>query len=125
MRLSKLKLAFAASAVFALCACSDSDRGATPPVGAAPGLTAEDQSNSERDLSLTQTIRAGITSNGAMSLQARNVKVITREGVVTLIGPVETQEEKTTIEALARDAGAARIDSQLEIERDDTSSQRE
>lgn len=81
-------------------------------------LTPGDQSNSAPDLDLTQKIRKGITSSDAMSVQARNVKVITQDGVVTLRGPVKTEQEKTTIESLAKSAGATRIDNQLEIDRD-------
>jgi len=39
---------------------------------------------------------------------AKNVKIITTDGVVTLRGPVETQKEKATIESHARHAGAKR-----------------
>ena len=81
-------------------------------------ITPLDQSNSANDIELTQKIRSGITSDGAMSVQARNVKVISRDGFVTLRGPVETQQEKASIEALAKNAGATRVDNQLEIDRD-------
>lgn len=81
-------------------------------------LTPADQSNSDLDLDLTQRIRQGITSNDDMSIQARNVKVISQDGVVTLRGPVETEQEKASIESLARNAGATRIDNQIEIDRD-------
>jgi osmotically-inducible protein OsmY len=81
-------------------------------------LTPGDQSNSAPDVALTQTIRKGITSDDTMSVQARNVKVITQDGVVTLRGPVETQQEKQSIETLAKNAGATRIDNQIEIDRD-------
>ncbi len=81
-------------------------------------LTPGDQSNSDLDIDLTQKIRQGITGNDEMSMQARNVKVISQDGVVTLRGPVETEQERTSIEALARNAGATRIDNQLEIDRD-------
>lgn len=81
-------------------------------------LTPVDQSNSERDIDLTQKIRQGITSNDDMSMQARNVKVISQDGVVTLRGPVETEQEKASIESLARTAGATRIDNQIEIDRE-------
>ena len=60
-----------------------------------------------------------------MSVQAQNVKVIAQNGVVTLRGPVKTEQEKTTIEALAKSAGATRIDNQIEIDRDDTSGEKE
>jgi osmotically-inducible protein OsmY len=81
-------------------------------------VTPTDQSNSEQDIDLAQRIRSGITSVEQMSMQARNVKVISRDGVVTLRGPVESEQEKATIEMLARNAGAVRIESQLEIDRD-------
>lgn len=81
-------------------------------------LTPDDQSSSEPDLELTQKIRQGITSSDEMSLRARNVQVISQDGVVTLRGPVETDQERASIEALARDAGATRIDNQLEIDED-------
>jgi osmotically-inducible protein OsmY len=44
------------------------------------------------------------------------VKVISRDGFVTLRGPVESAQEKATIELLAKNAGAAGIDNQLEID---------
>jgi osmotically-inducible protein OsmY len=81
-------------------------------------VTPTDQSNSQQDLDLTQRIRSGITSEDSMSMQARNVKVIARDGFVTLRGPVESEQEKASIEALARNAGAIQIDNQLEIDRD-------
>lgn len=81
-------------------------------------VTAGDQSNSDRDVDLTQKIRRGITSDDDMSMQARNVKVISQNGAVTLRGPVESEQEKASIESLARNAGATRIDNQIEIDRD-------
>ncbi len=81
-------------------------------------LTPGDQSESAPDIELTQAIRKGITSNDAMSVLAQNVKVITQNGTVTLRGPVESEQERATIEALAKTAGATRIDNQLEIDRD-------
>lgn len=89
-------------------------------------LTPLDQSNEPADVELTQKIRKSITSNDAMSVQARNIKIITQSGgVVTLRGPVKTQQEKSSIESLAKTAGATRIDNQLEIDRDDTSGDKE
>jgi len=82
-------------------------------------LTPTDQSNSAPDVELTQTIRKGITSDDTMSMQARNIKVITQQGVVTLRGVVVSSEEKAAIEAISQRAGARRIDNQLEIDRDD------
>jgi osmotically-inducible protein OsmY len=87
----------------------DREEGAVTPI---------DQSNAAQDIDLTQKIRSGITSDEDMSIKARNVKVISQDGVVTLRGPVESDQEKASIEMLARNAGAVRIDNQLEIDRD-------
>lgn len=81
-------------------------------------LTPLDQGTSEADVERTRQIRSAITSNDAMSMQARNVKVITREGVVTLRGPVATAEESAAIETIARQSGATRVDNQLEIDKE-------
>ncbi len=88
-------------------------------------LTPMDQSNEASDLEMTQRIRKGITSNDAMSMQARNVKIITQNGVVTLRGPVKTTGEKQAIADLAKSAGATRIDNQIEIDRGIPSGEKE
>jgi osmotically-inducible protein OsmY len=79
-------------------------------------LTPMDQGTSEADIERTRQIRSAITSNDAMSMQARNVKVITRDGVVTLRGPVSNAKEKETIDAIAHQSGASHVDNQLEID---------
>jgi hyperosmotically inducible periplasmic protein len=77
--------------------------------------TATDQSNRETDLKITQEIRQAITGDSSMSINARNVKIITSDGVVTLRGPVDDNEERTTIAAKAQGVdGVARVDNQLE-----------
>lgn len=88
-------------------------------------LTPEDQSTAAADVEITRKIRRAIMKDDAMSLQARNVKIITQRGVVTLRGPVKSPGEKTTIESLAKSAGAVRIDNQLEIDGDMPSSEKE
>jgi osmotically-inducible protein OsmY len=48
------------------------------------------------------------------------VKIITRNGVVVLRGPVKTDGEKTLIASIAsKTAGVSSVDDQLEVERDD------
>jgi osmotically-inducible protein OsmY len=81
-------------------------------------MTPGDQSNDKVDLSLTQQIRKAIMADESLSTNAKNVKIITANGVVTLRGPVNTPQEKATIEAKAQSiAGAHNLDSQLEIVR--------
>lgn len=88
-------------------------------------LTPTDQSSAASDVEMTRKIRKAITSDDAMSMLARNVKIITQRGVVTLRGPVKTKGERATIESLAKSAGAVRIDNQLEIDGDMPSSEKE
>jgi hyperosmotically inducible periplasmic protein len=81
-------------------------------------VTPGDQSNNKADLNLTQQLRKAIMADKSLSTNAKNVKIITANGVVTLRGPVNTPQEKATIEAKAQSvAGANNVDSQLEIVR--------
>jgi osmotically-inducible protein OsmY len=49
-------------------------------------------------------------------MTAHNVKVVTAGGVVTLRGPVESEQEKRLIEDKAMQvAGVSRVDNQLEV----------
>jgi len=57
-------------------------------------LTPGDQSKSEADRETTRRIRRALTSNDQLSTDAKNIKIITVDGKVTLRGPVKTQEEQ-------------------------------
>jgi hyperosmotically inducible periplasmic protein len=78
--------------------------------------TSGDQSNSSADLKITQAIRQALMKDSELSTTAKNVKIITNNGQVTLRGPVKTAQEKTKIDQLARSAaGGAKIDDQLDV----------
>jgi hyperosmotically inducible protein len=78
--------------------------------------TAEKQSNNKDDLALTQKIRQEIMKNGSLSMNAKNIKIIVREGKVMLRGPVDSQQEKDTIGTKADEiAGKDKVDNQLEV----------
>ena len=78
--------------------------------------TSGDQSNSSADLKTTQAIRQALMKDGGLSMTAKNIKVITANGHVTLRGPVKTAQEKTKIDQLAKSAaGGAQIDNQLDV----------
>jgi osmotically-inducible protein OsmY len=80
-------------------------------------VTPPDQSESASDLAITSKIRQEIVNDKSLSTNAHNVKVVTNTGVVTLRGPVKDAQERSTIEAKARQvAGVTRIDNQIEIE---------
>jgi len=78
--------------------------------------TPGNQSENEADRTITQNIRQAITADDSLSTNAKNVKIITNDGTVTLRGPVKSEKEKTDIEAKAKQvAGVKRVDNQLEI----------
>jgi hyperosmotically inducible periplasmic protein len=78
--------------------------------------TPGDQSESEADRTVTQQIRKAVVADDSLSIMAKNVKIITADGVVTLRGPVQNPHEKATIEAKARQlAGVNKVDNQLEV----------
>jgi hyperosmotically inducible periplasmic protein len=80
-------------------------------------LTPEDQKESGVDRRITANVRRAVVGDESLSLNAHNVKIITRNGVVTLRGAVENQAEKTKIGELARKAaGVKRVNNQLEVE---------
>ncbi len=78
--------------------------------------TSGDQSNNSEDVKITAAIRRAVVKEDSLSMKAKNVKIITADGVVTLRGPVKSEAEKSKIAELAASAaGNARIDNQLEV----------
>ena len=65
--------------------------------------TADQQKSNVSDRDLTKRIRQSIVGDKSLSTYAHNVKVISQNGVVTLKGPVRSEEEKKAIEAKAMD----------------------
>ena len=79
-------------------------------------LTPGDQSNSERDLEITQRIRETVVDDDSLSFSAKNVKIITVDGRVTLRGPVKNDAERAAIEkAAVAVAGKGQVENQLEV----------
>jgi virulence-associated protein VagC len=79
-------------------------------------LTPIDQSNDSSDIEITQAIRKKVIGDDELSFNAKNVKIITVGGKVTLRGPVESPTESATIERSARDVpGVTKVENQLEV----------
>ena len=79
-------------------------------------LTPLDQGNNQADLDTTAQIRKEIIAGQSMSLNARNVKIVTKNGQVSLRGPVNTAEEKRLIGDIAgRIVRSENVDNQLEV----------
>ena len=77
---------------------------------------ADQQSNSSNDVELTRKIRQSLMQDKSLSTYAHNVKIITRNGVVELKGPVRSQSEKEAVEAKATEiAGASKVKNELTV----------
>lgn len=75
-----------------------------------------DQNENKPDVKTTASIRARLQKED-VSVNAKNVKIITQDGAVTLRGPVKTQAEKDLAEKIAKEvAGDSKVDNQLEVE---------
>lgn len=80
-------------------------------------VTADDQSNAKVDVEITQNIRKAVVADDSLSTNAKNVKIITQGGIVTLRGPVKNESERASVAAKAKSvAGVARVNNQLEVE---------
>jgi hyperosmotically inducible protein len=79
--------------------------------------TADQQTNKVGDRELTQKIRKSVMDDKTLSTYAHNVKIIARNGAVTLKGPVRSEEEKKAIEAKAVEVAgsAAKVDNQMTV----------
>jgi osmotically-inducible protein OsmY len=64
-------------------------------------VTAEKQKDTPADREITRKIRQAVIADKSLSTYAHNVKIITRDGLVTLKGPVRSEEEKQAIAAKA------------------------
>jgi osmotically-inducible protein OsmY len=64
-------------------------------------LTADQQKENATDREIAKKIRAALTDDDTLSTYAQNVKVIVRDGKVTLKGPVRSAAEKTAVAAKA------------------------
>jgi osmotically-inducible protein OsmY len=79
-------------------------------------ITAVDQSNARADIDVTANIRKMLVSDSDLSMNAKNVKIITRQGNVTLRGVVNTDAEKAKVQDEAsRIAGVRNVDNEIDV----------
>ncbi len=81
--------------------------------------TADQQKANESDRELTKKIRQAVMADKSLSTYAHNVKIISQNGVVTLKGPVKSEDEKKTIVAKAVEAtgDASKVTDQISVKR--------
>ena len=86
------------------------DRNASEP-------TADQQKENETDRELARQIRRALVKDKSLSTYGHNIKVISQNGVVTLKGPVNSDEEKRAIESKAAEVAGSpdKIKSEIEV----------
>ena len=79
--------------------------------------TADQQKENGSDRALAQQVRRALVKDKSLSTYAHNIKVIAQNGVVTLKGPVHSDQEKQAIEAKAAEAagGTDKIKSEIDV----------
>ena len=78
--------------------------------------TADQQKDNRSDRDITQQIRQAVINDKSLSTYAHNVKIISQNGMVTLKGPVRSDDEKRAIETKAADVvGQDKVTSELQV----------
>ena len=78
--------------------------------------TADQAKNNKSDREIMKEIRKSIQEDKSLSSYGHNVKVIAQSGQVTLKGPVNSDEERKSIEAKAAEvAGAGNVTNQMTV----------
>ena len=82
-------------------------------------LTAQDQARgTPQDIEITRSIRAELVKNEHLSISAKNIKIITLDGVITLRGPVHSSAEKREITRIVQDMATNQtIHNELQVKR--------
>jgi hyperosmotically inducible periplasmic protein len=81
-----------------------------------PPQTASTATQDKADRELTRQIRKAIVSDKSLSTLAHNVKILTRDGAVTLKGQVKSDDEKKALEDKASGvAGNGKVTSELTV----------
>ena len=106
--------------------------GQTPPAGTKPdntkvnqrdrkasAVTADQQKVNATDQELTRKIRRSIMADKSLSTYAHNIKIISQNGLVTLKGPVKSDDEKKSVvaKAVAVAGSADKVTDQVSVKR--------
>jgi hyperosmotically inducible protein len=121
--LSGLALSILLTLASALCSAQDSSPSPAPDNTKVnerdrntAEATADQQKENRPDRDITRDIRRSIVQDKSLSSYAHNIKIISQNGMVTLKGPVRSEDEKMAIEAKAAAVvGKDKVTSQLEV----------
>jgi hyperosmotically inducible protein len=80
-------------------------------------VTADQQKVNATDRDLTKKIRQSVMADKSLSTYAHNIKIISQNGVVTLKGPVKSDDEKKAIvaKAVAVTGSADKVTDQISV----------
>ncbi len=83
-----------------------------------PGaVTADQQKMNATDRDLTAKVRRSIMANKSLSVYAHNVKIVSQNGIVTLKGPVRSDDEVRSIMTSATEvAGGDNVVNQMTVQ---------
>lgn len=70
-------------------------------------VTADQQKMDKADRTITRNVRKAIMKDKSLSTYAHNIKIISRDGMVTLKGPVRSEDEKKAIEEKAAEVAGS------------------
>jgi osmotically-inducible protein OsmY len=81
--------------------------------------TADQQSENSSDRMTTKKIRQAVMADKSLSTYAHNVKIVTQNGVVTLKGPVNSDEEKQSVASKAEEivGSADKVNDRLTVKK--------
>jgi osmotically-inducible protein OsmY len=78
-------------------------------------LRPKDQNETKIDIKTTSKIPQAVVRDKALFVAAQHAKIITRNGVVTLRGSVESEAKKMKLQQIIpQDKGVVQVDNQLE-----------
>jgi len=81
--------------------------------------TADQQKENSSDRELTKNIRRSIVADKSLSSYAHNIKIVSQNGIVTLKGPVKSEDEKSSViaKAVAVVGSADKVTDQISVKR--------
>lgn len=83
--------------------------------------TTMNQRESEADQATTRKVRQAIAADSTLSTNAKNIKITTSNGTVTLRGSVDSANEKEVVARKIKEiSGVNRVDNQLEVTRNNS-----
>jgi len=107
------KQLFILSSLCLLASSCEMDKRAEPSQEQTPSM---DLPQNEADRDVTQKVRQKLLEDDSLSTNAKNIKIVTMDGVVTLRGKVSNKDEKNAIEKNTKGVnGVKDVDNQLDI----------